>query len=128
MQIRSADTRSRDPDDGILRMQYLWDGFVVDANPMRSPVIHRKHGSCSFPNTFWPDLTTIPARTRGGYRLAGWDFSGSCSQVPPVPPTHPRTRVAAGSAVLSRRNRRATARRPEAHRSRRLSTGGRAWG
>src|SRR5215217_8646395 len=116
MQIGPADARARDPDDGVLRMQDLRHWFVVDANPMRSPVIHGKHGSCSFPNIFWPDLPTIPARTRDGYRLAGWDFSGSCSLVPPVPPTPPRTRVAAGSAVLSRRNRRATARRPEAHR------------
>src|SRR5829696_902977 len=43
MQIGSADTRPRDPDDGVLRMQDLRHGFMVDADPPRPPVIHGKH-------------------------------------------------------------------------------------
>ena len=48
MQIRSANTRSRDPDDSVLRVQDLRHRFMVDADPQRPPVIHGEHGSDPF--------------------------------------------------------------------------------
>src|SRR5215216_1961542 len=60
MQIGSADTRSRDPDDGVLRMQDLRHGFMVDADPMRPPVIHGKHRSGSFLFGFYVLLRRTP--------------------------------------------------------------------
>ena len=48
MQVRSTDTRSRDPDDSVSRVQDLWHGFMVDADPQRPPVIHGEHGSDAF--------------------------------------------------------------------------------
>ena len=43
MQIGPADTGARDPDDGILRMQDLRHGFMIDADPLRPAEIHCKH-------------------------------------------------------------------------------------
>jgi hypothetical protein len=48
VQIGPADARARDPDDGVLRVQDLGHGFVVDADPLGAPVIHGKHGNGSF--------------------------------------------------------------------------------
>src|SRR5919112_6367555 len=48
MQIRAADTRSCDSNDGVLRMQDLRHGFMVDADPQRPPVIHGEHRNESF--------------------------------------------------------------------------------
>jgi hypothetical protein len=48
MQIGPADTLSRDPDNGVPRMQDLRRGFMVEADPVRSTVIHGKHRSGSF--------------------------------------------------------------------------------
>jgi hypothetical protein len=47
VQVGPADTRSRNPDDGVLGVQDLRFGFVVDADPMGPPVIHGEHGSGS---------------------------------------------------------------------------------
>jgi hypothetical protein len=35
VRVRSADARSRDPDDGVLGVQDLRHGLVVDADPQR---------------------------------------------------------------------------------------------
>src|ERR671916_2305994 len=48
MQIGPADTRSRDPDDGVLRMQDLRHGFMVYADPQWPSVIHGEHRNSSF--------------------------------------------------------------------------------
>jgi hypothetical protein len=48
MEIGPADARARDPDYGVLRMQDLRDGFMVDADPLGTPVIHGKHKNGSF--------------------------------------------------------------------------------
>src|SRR5215207_19042 len=63
MQIGSADTRSRDPDDGVLRMEDLRHGFMVDADPLRSPVIHGKHRGYSFPSLEWTTRVPDPGFT-----------------------------------------------------------------
>ena len=44
MEIGPADAGARDPDDGILRVQDLRHGFLVDADPQGPAVIHGKHG------------------------------------------------------------------------------------
>jgi hypothetical protein len=49
MQIRPADTRACNPDDGILRMQNFRFRFIVNANPSRSAKIHCKHKIESLP-------------------------------------------------------------------------------
>ena len=44
MEVGPADAGARDPDDGILRVQDLRHGFLVDADPQGSAVVHGKHG------------------------------------------------------------------------------------
>src|ERR687895_616687 len=60
MKVGPADTRSRDTDYGVLRMQDLRHGFMVDADPQRPPIIHGKHGSGSFLYGFYVLLRRTP--------------------------------------------------------------------
>src|SRR3712207_1927320 len=45
MQIGSADTRSGDPDNGVLGMKNLGHGFMIDADAQRPAIIHCKQST-----------------------------------------------------------------------------------
>src|SRR5947209_12884435 len=47
VEVGSANARARDPHDGIFGMQNLRHRFAIDADPMRSAIVHREHGRCS---------------------------------------------------------------------------------
>src|SRR5918998_4205062 len=77
MQIRAADTRSCDSNDGVLRMQDLRHGFMVDADPQRPPVIHGEHRNESFlfrllQTTSSLCLDYAPAPVAAGWGAPGW--------------------------------------------------------
>src|ERR687894_397062 len=76
MQIRAADTRSCDSNDGVLRMQDLRHGFMVDADPQRPPVIHGEHRNESFLFRLLQTTSSLCLDYAPAPVAAGWGGAG----------------------------------------------------